>query len=174
MHDVTGPMHANAALEAIVRKSHGRLLALLASASRDISAAEDALAHSYRSAAEAWGPGGVPMNPEGWLVRVAKNFMLDVRRSHFHSRAVDDETAMELPEVTEEEVAPDRRLDLMFAAAHPSLDESIRAPLILQTIVGLEVKEIAPLFSTPVATMAQRLVRKVCTKSGAAYVLGHD
>jgi RNA polymerase sigma-70 factor, ECF subfamily len=159
-------MRANAVLESIVRKSHCRLLALLASASRDISAAEDALAHSYRSAAESWNHEGVPTNPEGWLVRVAKNFMLDLRRSHFHSRAEpqqqgDDamELAVEMPGLLDEERPPDRRLELMFAAAHPSLDESIRAPLILQTIVGLEVKEIAPLFSTPVATMAQRLVR---------------
>lgn len=157
-------MHANEALGSIVRRSHGRLLALLASEFRDISAAEDALAQSYRAAVEAWSSEGVPTNPEGWLLRVGKNFMLDLRRSHFHSRAErlenDDEAPIEIAaESVDAEQAPDRRLELMFAAAHPSLDESIRAPLILQTIVGLEVKEIAPLFSTPVATMAQRLVR---------------
>jgi RNA polymerase sigma-70 factor (ECF subfamily) len=54
---------------------------------------------------------------------------------------------------------PDERLKLMFAAAHPALDPAIRAPLILQTIFGLEASEIATLFMVPVATMAQRLVR---------------
>jgi RNA polymerase sigma-70 factor, ECF subfamily len=160
-------MDVNAALESVVRKSHSRLLALLASASRDISAAEDALAQSYRTAAESWSRDGVPQNPEGWLVRVAKNVMLDRQRSHFYARAEslagDDEGGTEMTDkgadLLDEERSPDRRLELMFAAAHPALDESIRAPLIMQSILGLEVKEIAPLFCAPVATMAQRLVR---------------
>ncbi len=162
-------MHVHAVLDAVVRKSHGRLLALLAAASRDIGAAEDALAHGYRAAAESWDREGVPGNPEGWLVRVAKNHMLDLRRSHFHARGKslygDDGSLVDLVAKESDDfegengTGPDRRLELMFAAAHPSLDESIRAPLVMQTILGLEVKEIAPLFCTPVATMAQRLVR---------------
>lgn len=155
-------MDVKSVLEATVRASHRRLLALLASASRDISGAEDALAHAYRTAAETWPRDGVPTNPEGWLVRVAKNFMVDVHRSHFFARAeqldVDGPQGERLV-LPDDERSPDRRLELMFAAAHPALDESIRAPLIMQTIIGLEVKEIAPLFCTPVATMAQRLVR---------------
>ena len=32
---------------------------------------------------------------------------------------------------------PDVRLALMFTCAHPAIDEAVRAPLILQTILGL-------------------------------------
>lgn len=162
-------MNADAALDALVRKSHGRLLSLLAAASRDIGAADDALAHAYRAGTESWPREGIPQNPEGWVVRVAKNYMLDVRRSHFHARGKslygDDGRPMDLVAEGgddlegEDGAAHDRRLELMFAAAHPSLDDTIRAPLVMQTILGLEVKEIAPLFCAPVATMAQRLVR---------------
>ena len=38
---------------------------------------------------------------------------------------------------------PDRRLALMFACAHPAIDEGVRAPLILQVVMGLSAEAIA-------------------------------
>jgi RNA polymerase sigma-70 factor (ECF subfamily) len=57
------------------------------------------------------------------------------------------------------EEIPDRRLALMFACAHPAIDAGMRAPLILQTILGLTAEEIAAAFLIPSATAGQRLVR---------------
>jgi predicted RNA polymerase sigma factor len=54
---------------------------------------------------------------------------------------------------------PDRRLALMFACAHPSIDAAVRAPLILQTILGLDAKKIASAFLVAPASMGKRLVR---------------
>ena len=54
---------------------------------------------------------------------------------------------------------PDDRLALMFACAHPALDPGIRAPLILQTILGFDAAAIASAFLVSPVTMAQRLVR---------------
>jgi RNA polymerase sigma-70 factor (ECF subfamily) len=54
---------------------------------------------------------------------------------------------------------PDERLSLMFACAHPALDPGVRAPLILQTILGFDAAAIGSAFLTSPATMAQRLVR---------------
>jgi RNA polymerase sigma-70 factor (ECF subfamily) len=54
---------------------------------------------------------------------------------------------------------PDRRLALMFACAHPTVERGMRAPLILQTILGLTAIDIAAAFLIPPATMGQRLVR---------------
>ncbi|RYD87189.1 MAG: RNA polymerase subunit sigma-70 [Sphingomonadales bacterium] len=54
---------------------------------------------------------------------------------------------------------PDRRLALMFACAHPAIERGMRAPLILQTILGLTAIDIAAAFLIPPATMGQRLVR---------------
>jgi RNA polymerase sigma-70 factor (ECF subfamily) len=58
-----------------------------------------------------------------------------------------------------ETVIPDRRLALMFACAHPAIDPGIRAPLILQTILGFDAATIASAFLVAPQTMAQRLVR---------------
>ena len=54
---------------------------------------------------------------------------------------------------------PDDRLALMFACAHPAIDVGIRAPLILQTILGFDAATIASAFLVSPATMGQRLVR---------------
>ena len=47
----------------------------------------------------------------------------------------------------------------MFACAHPAIDPAIRAPLILQTVLGLDAAAIASAFLVSPATMGQRLVR---------------
>jgi RNA polymerase sigma-70 factor (ECF subfamily) len=54
---------------------------------------------------------------------------------------------------------PDHRLALMFACAHPAIDPRIRAPLILQTVLGFDAAAIASAFLISPATMSQRLVR---------------
>jgi RNA polymerase sigma-70 factor (ECF subfamily) len=54
---------------------------------------------------------------------------------------------------------PDQRLALMFACAHPAIDAGIRAPLILQVVLGLDAKAIASAFLTSPAAMGKRLVR---------------
>ena len=54
---------------------------------------------------------------------------------------------------------PDERLSLMFACAHPAIERGIRAPLMLQTILGFDAATIASAFLVSPATMGQRLVR---------------
>ena len=54
---------------------------------------------------------------------------------------------------------PDRRLALMFACAHPAIEQSIRAPLMLQTILGLDAAAIGSAFLVSPAAMGQRLAR---------------
>jgi RNA polymerase sigma-70 factor (ECF subfamily) len=54
---------------------------------------------------------------------------------------------------------PDRRLALMFACAHPAIDVAVRAPLMLQCVLGLDAKTIASSFLVSPTTMGKRLVR---------------
>lgn len=43
----------------------------------DIVAAEDALADAFVQALESWPEAGIPANPQGWLVTVARNRLRD-------------------------------------------------------------------------------------------------
>jgi RNA polymerase sigma-70 factor (ECF subfamily) len=54
---------------------------------------------------------------------------------------------------------PDERLAMMFACAHPAIDPAMRAPLILQVVLGLDAKVIASAFLASPAAMGKRLVR---------------
>jgi RNA polymerase sigma-70 factor (ECF subfamily) len=47
----------------------------------------------------------------------------------------------------------------MFACSHPAIDPGVRAPLMLQTILGFDAVTIASAFLVAPATMGQRLVR---------------
>jgi RNA polymerase sigma-70 factor (ECF subfamily) len=54
---------------------------------------------------------------------------------------------------------PDERLRLMFACAHPALDPAVRAPLMLQCVLGFDAASIGAAFLAAPTTMGQRLVR---------------
>jgi predicted RNA polymerase sigma factor len=142
------------------RESYGRLLALLASSTRDIARAEDALADAFERALRTWPERGVPNNPEGWLVTVARNRLRDVFASAATRTSVplDDDVEASLGD-TAPDAIPDKRLELLFACAHPAIDPSVRTPLMLQVVLGFDADRIARVFAVPPAAMAQRLVR---------------
>lgn len=149
-----------AALAVVTRDSYGRLLALLAAPGRDIAMAEDALADALERALTDWTDDRVPANPEAWLYTVARNRLRDMWKSPAYRRSVPlpDEYAG-VPEADQEPVFTDRRLELMLVCAHPAISPSIRTPLMLQAVLGVDAASIARAFVVDPATMAQRLVR---------------
>jgi RNA polymerase sigma-70 factor (ECF subfamily) len=148
------------AAEVAARLAYGRLVAILAARTRDVAAAEDALAEAFHAALRRWPEAGVPDNPEAWLLTAA-------RRQHGHARrhdAVRQAAAPTLRLLLEEEAPemaeiPDRRLQLLMVCAHPAIAPEAQAPLMLQAVLGLDAARIAACFLTAPATMAQRLVR---------------
>jgi predicted RNA polymerase sigma factor len=62
-------------------------------------------------------------------------------------------------EASSQAVFPDHRLKLLFVCAHPAIDDAMRTPLMLQTVLGLDAARIASAFLVAPATMGQRLVR---------------
>jgi len=147
--------------EEVARKSYGRLLAVLAARTGDIPAAEDALSDAFERALRTWPERGIPDNPEGWLVTVAKNRWLDEMRRPTLSAIDAAETPVEDAAFEDAEMnrIQDKRLELMFACAHPALDAAVHTPLILQVVLGVEASDIAAAYAMPTATLAQRLVR---------------
>lgn len=153
---------ARAAAERVARASYGRLVAILSARDRDVAAAEDALADAFAAALDAWPADGVPDNPEAWLLTAARRRRLDAWRRG----RVRDDAAPELALLADLEVPagdgghfPDRRLGLLFVCTHPAIDASVRAPLMLQVVLGLDAARIAAAFVVAPATLSQRLVR---------------
>jgi predicted RNA polymerase sigma factor len=148
--------------ETVARRSYGKLVAYLAARTRNVAAAEDALADAFASALAQWPRSGSPLNPEAWLLTVARRKIIDSAR---HERSGDAVIA-ELHRLSDDFAGapgdmaiPDHRLALLFTCAHPAIETSIRAPLMLQAVLGLDAKRIASAFLMSPATMGKRLVR---------------
>lgn len=171
---VPGPIpDAAARLAEVARTSHGRLLALLASADGDLAAAEDALADAYEAALSNWDGAG-PERPEAWLLTVARNRQRDRWKSAAHRRSVSfdpirhdsgrqDSRPADPGHPTPQPLAPDaiedRRLELLAVCAHPAIDPAVRPALMLNTVLGFTAEQISRALAVPRATMASRLVR---------------
>ena len=160
-----GDEQACGTAEAVARRSYGKLVAFLAARTGDVAAAEDALSEAFASALADWPRKGSPSNPEAWLLTVARRKMIDSYRGQ--RRELTGEELQDMAEglgaaaIAEEipDQIPDQRLALMFVCSHPAIDASIRAPLILQVILGLDAKAIASAFLMSPAAMGKRLVR---------------
>ncbi len=134
----------------------------------DLDLAEDAAAEAFASAVERWPVEGVPPNPGGWLMTVARNKAIDRQRrestrdqrqaaaQHWMAARAEDGQAAE-----EVEMGPvtDDRLRLVFTCCHPALAPEAHIALTLRLVAGLSTAEVARAFWMPEPTMAQRLVR---------------
>lgn len=153
---------ARAAAEQVARHSYGRLLSWLAWQWRDVCAAEDALAEALLAALHRWPDDGVPPSPETWLLVAARRRLLMAARR----RRLEEDPAVRilLPELQQQArepvpAIPDERLRLMFVCAHPAIDPSMHAALMLQLVLGLESTRLASAFLLSPAALAQRLTR---------------
>ena len=157
-----GDAQARSTAEAVARRSYGKLVAFLAARSKDVAAAEDALSEAFASALTDWPVKGCPANPEGWLLTVARRKVIDMYRGRRRAEIASEQLKI-MAEGFEAAGAfakiPDQRLALMFACAHPAIELSVRAPLILQVVLGLDAKAIASAFLASPVAMSKRLVR---------------
>ncbi len=157
-----GEGQAGSAADAVARRSYGKLVAFLAARTGDVAAAEDALSEAFAAALADWPVHGTPDNPEAWLLTVARRKSIDAARRRRTAESGAEHMQVMAGEVVEMEPAsaiPDHRLKLMFVCAHPAIEAAIRAPLMLQAVLGLDAATIASAFLLSPAAMGQRLVR---------------
>jgi len=163
------------ALENVLRRDRGRLMAALTLRLGSFQRAEDALQEASLSALSHWARDGLPQSPQGWLIRVAFRKALDQLRAE--GRDGEREAAVQLVKELlgqdEPEPIPDERLRLIFTCCHPALELKSRVALTLRTVCGLSTGEIARLFLDHEATMGQRLSRAKTkiARSGIAYTV---
>ena len=162
MNSLESDEQARSTADAVARRSYGKLVAFLVSRTRDLAAAEDALSEAF-AAALSGAPHrhGCPSNPEAWLLTVARRKTIDHDQARRNAASRTPHLQLLAEGIAAAESGmdmPDHRLALMFVCAHPAIDASIRAPLILQVVLGLDAKAIAAAFVTSPA-MSKRLVR---------------
>jgi RNA polymerase sigma-70 factor, ECF subfamily len=160
------------AIEEVLREDYGRVLAVLIRRLGDFDLAEESLQDALEQAVHNWASDGLPSNPAGWLVTIARRRGIDRirreqnRRTKYQQIAVDPiangasigADPGELIDEAADEI-PDERLRLIFTCCHPALNLQAQVALALRTLGGLTTREIARAFVVPEATMAQRITR---------------
>lgn len=159
MSDVSAEQARDTA-ERVARASYGKLVAMICTRTRDVASAEDALSDAFKIALQTWPQSGIPLRPEAWLLTVARRAVGHKER-HERVQAAASPTLEIIAGLASDpiDVIPDERLKLMFVCAHPAIDPSLQAPLMLQTVLGLDAGRIAACFLSSPSAMAQRLVR---------------
>ena len=163
------------AITAAWRADSARLVGALTRMTRDVGLAEDLAQDALVAALEQWPTAGVPENPAGWLMTIAKRRAVD----HFRRANVLQHKVAELGHARGREEADMPDLDaqvdhieddvlrLIFLSCHPSLSADSRAALTLRLVGGLTTAEIARGFLATETAMGQRISRAKRTLSEA-------
>jgi RNA polymerase sigma factor (sigma-70 family) len=143
---------------------------------RRLALAEDVVQDTLCRALEIWPVHGLPDNPSAWLMRAARNRAIDVLRrdnqfryfapelSHF--LRLRDDSPGETP-AFETEIRDDQ-LRMMFSCCHSELSTEAQVTLILKTLCGFSVSEIAHALLAGEESIEKRLgrARKLFRLSG--------
>lgn len=159
---MSGTEAAREAVGEVARTSYGRLVAYLASRSGDLAGAEDAMAEAFEAALRTWPTRGIPERPESWMLTAARRSMIGRRRRLDTAERAAPTLAVLADEAADAFVVgtvPDKRLELLYVCAHPAIDPTVHAPLMLQAVFGLDAARMSAAFLVEPATLGQRLVR---------------
>ncbi|WP_144119609.1 RNA polymerase sigma factor [Catellatospora sichuanensis] len=151
------------AAAAAATEAYQRIVAALIRITGDWTLAEDCAQEALALALDRWPADGVPDNPGGWLMTVARNRALDVlRRGTVERRKLRELAVLALTAATAEpepEEIVDDRLRLIFTCCHPALPLEARVALTLRTICAVATPDIARAFLVSESTMTRRLTR---------------
>ncbi|MBO0880635.1 MAG: sigma-70 family RNA polymerase sigma factor, partial [Mycobacterium sp.] len=153
-------------LDGVFRREWGPAVATLARWSGDLTVAEDAVQEAFAEALRAWPRDGVPTNPGGWVLTVARNRARDrLRRESIRPAKELGAVVNEIQAITartdrtEPHPVRDDELRMMFTCAHPALDRVSQLALTLRLVSGLTVAEIARALLQTETAVSQRITR---------------
>lgn len=155
-------------LESVAADAYARIVATLIRVTGDWTLAEDCAQEALARAVQRWPEDGVPPNPGGWLMTVARNRAIDtLRRASLERRKLEELAALSVDagdgpwtsgESGGEEIVDDR-LRLIFTCCHPALALEARVALTLRTICAVPAAELARAFQVTESAMTRRLTR---------------
>src|SRR6516225_4710940 len=165
------PSQIPALIDHLFRVESGKLVAVLTRifGPHQLELAEDVVQDTLLEAMQTWHYKGIPQNPGAWLYTVAKNKSLNIlRRDHYRKKFDADARhsaktfSQELPDLdhffSAEEIKDDL-LRMMFVCCHPAISPDSQASLILKTLCGFSIPEIAHAFLSTEENIHKRLVR---------------
>jgi RNA polymerase sigma-70 factor (ECF subfamily) len=170
-NDDAGPpsaVPASSLVEGFFRHEAGRLTAMLVQmvGPANLALAEDVVQDVLCQALETWKYGRLPQNPSGWLVQAARNRAVDLLRHRAVRRRLEPALARELdarapdaPEGALPSEIGDEELRMMFSCCAPGLPIEAQVALVLKTLCGFGVREIAHAMLASVAAVEKQISR---------------
>ncbi len=136
---------------------------------QNLQTAEDVVQDTLLKALDTWKINGLPDNPSAWLFTAARNKAVDILRRNKKK----DEYSRNLAPLLQSEYTlvptvkelvntnsiEDDQLRMMFVCCYPLLSAEAQIALILKTLCGFSVTEIAKAFVTNYDTIEKRLYR---------------
>ncbi len=155
----------------LFRNEWGKLVAVLTKlfGPQNLQLAEDVVQDTLLKAFNNWKIHGLPQNPSAWLFTAARNKAIDVirqqKREHAFSKnllpILQSEYSL-VPTVMDminTNTIDDDQLRMMFVCCHPAISTEAQVSLILKTLCGFSITEIAKAFVTGYDTIEKRLYR---------------
>jgi RNA polymerase sigma factor (sigma-70 family) len=167
----TGKNPVNHLVDHLFRHESGKMISVLSRllGMEQMQLAQDIIQDTLLQAMNTWSYNGIPENPSAWLYRVTRNKAIDYLRrnkrfktvSSEYSRLLQSEWALSstVNQLFLENEIQDSQLRMMFACCHPSIPPESQVALILKTLCGLSVHEIAHAFLTTDDTITKRIYR---------------
>ncbi|MGI9552465.1 MAG: RNA polymerase sigma factor [Aurantibacter sp.] len=154
-------------VEHLFRTEYGKIVAILTRyfGASHIQLAEDIVQETLIAAMNDWGVKGIPSNPTGWLVQVAKRKALnEVKRNqmmqkHHAAEFFSQESQAPMSDTFLKGEIEDSQLRMIFTCCHSSLDSKSQIALTLKTLCGFGAKEVARALLTTESTINKRLYR---------------
>jgi RNA polymerase sigma factor (sigma-70 family) len=170
-YTLAAPHNIDRLVDNLFRREWGKLVSVLTKlfGPQNLLLAEDVVQETLLKALHTWKINGLPDNPSAWLFTAARNKAIDVLRQQ-QTRQQYAKTITPLlqseytlsPTVSEMVNAAhidDDQLKMMFVCCHPQLSAEAQVAVILKTLCGFSVAEIAKAFVTNYDTIEKRLYR---------------
>jgi RNA polymerase sigma-70 factor (ECF subfamily) len=151
-------------IDHLFRHESGKLVAILTRlfGPHNLELAEDVVQDTLLKALEHWKYHGTPDNPSAWLFTAARNKAVDVLRRERQRKNIspdDNIGSGDSENFVNDQPIEDEQLRMMFVCCHPTIPEEGQVALILKTLCGFSVAEIAKSFLTNEETITKRLYR---------------
>jgi len=161
----------NKLVEHFFRHESGKMISVLTGilGSANLVLAEDIVQDTIIEAISNWTYKGIPQNHVAWLYVVAKNKTLNaIKREKHRDRYIlesshlsreKQKVELQTVDLFSEDSISDDQLRMMFMCCHPSISKDSQIALILKTLCGFNISEIAKSFLTNNENINKRLVR---------------
>jgi RNA polymerase sigma factor (sigma-70 family) len=141
------------AVDGLYKTHFGKMVSAMLQFSKDIDLemAEDLVQDAFYAALSTWKNKGIPDNPAGWIYKVCRNNAINgLKRKKTFQNPFEEDFAIDGAPEPDESIFDDRKIQLLFASAHPRLSSKMQVVITLKYVANLRKESISRAFGMTV------------------------